>query len=71
MLDEAGILCSGAYLGSGDGEGGAIGVPLFASQNRLLLPRVASKKMKQLLVWTPIYYFTENVLGVIEIYCPS
>ena len=30
MGDEAGILRGGAYLGSGGGEGGAIGAPLFA-----------------------------------------
>ena len=30
MGDEVGILRGGAYLGSGGGEGGAIGAPLFA-----------------------------------------
>ena len=30
MGDEAGILRGGAYIGSADGEGGAIGAPLFS-----------------------------------------
>ena len=60
MGDEAGILRGGAYLGSGGGEGGAIGAPLFACCCLVLRQRV-----KQL-VWTPIYYFTENI----ENYCP-
>ena len=36
MGDEVGILRGGAYLGSGGGEGGAIGAPLFASKKALV-----------------------------------